>query len=192
MLISFVVVYFVDLLTIRAHFDRYVLPLVPPLGALAGRARYLAPVTLLLLVVPLAWSIRDDRVLTREDTRIVAHRWIERNVPRGARVAADSSTPPLAGFRVLPLQLPGPGRPHDPNRDVGRLRARGVRYALVTGAVEDRVVAAQRDGDVDSGLVIAGQCAAAIHDIVGVRDLLEGMVREASELLAAAGRLAAG
>ncbi len=142
-LISFVVVYFVDLLTIRAHFDRYVLPLVPPLGALAGRVRYLAPVTLLLLVVPLAWSIRDDRVLTREDTRIVAHRWIERNVPRGARVAADSSTPPLAGFRVLPLQLPGPGRPHDPNRDVGRLRARGVRYALVTGAVEDRVVAAR-------------------------------------------------
>jgi enoyl-[acyl-carrier protein] reductase II len=57
---------------------------------------------------------------------------------------------------------------------------------------EDRVVAAQRDGDVDGGLVIAGQCAAAIHDIVGVRDLLEGMVREASELLAAAGRLAAG
>ena len=57
---------------------------------------------------------------------------------------------------------------------------------------EDRVVAAQRDGDVDGGLVIAGQCAAAIHDIVGVRDLLEGMVREASELLAAAARLAAG
>ena len=57
---------------------------------------------------------------------------------------------------------------------------------------EDRVIAAQRDGDVDSGLVIAGQCAAAIHDIVGVRDLLEGMVREASELLAAAGRLASG
>jgi enoyl-[acyl-carrier protein] reductase II len=54
------------------------------------------------------------------------------------------------------------------------------------------VVAAQRDGDVDKGLVIAGQCAAAIHDIVGVRDLLEGMVRKASELLAAAGRLAAG
>ena len=57
---------------------------------------------------------------------------------------------------------------------------------------EERVVAAQRDGDVDGGLIIAGQCAAAIHDIVGVRDLLEGMVREASDLLAAAGRLAAG
>src|SRR5918995_897577 len=32
-LAGFVLVYFVDLLTLDAHFDRYVLPLVPPLGA---------------------------------------------------------------------------------------------------------------------------------------------------------------
>jgi 4-amino-4-deoxy-L-arabinose transferase-like glycosyltransferase len=141
-LASFVLVYFLDLLTLRAHFDRYVLPLVPPLGALAGRVRYLTPVTLLLLLVPLAWSIRDDRRLTRTDPRIAAYHWIERNLPHGARVAADSSLPPLAGFRELPLQLPGPGRPHDPNRDVARLRAQGVRYVVLTGAVEDRVLAA--------------------------------------------------
>jgi 4-amino-4-deoxy-L-arabinose transferase-like glycosyltransferase len=141
-LAGFVVVYALDLLTIRAHFDRYVLPLVPPLGALAGRVRYLAPVTLILLVVPLAWSIRDDRRLTRTDPRVTAYHWIERNLPRGARVAADSSLPPLAGFRVLPLQLPGPGRPHDPNRSVARLRQQGIRYVVLTGAVEDRIAAA--------------------------------------------------
>ena len=60
-LVSFVLVYFVDLCTLGSHFDRYVLPLLPPLGALAGRMRALAPVTLLLLVVPLTWSIRDAR-----------------------------------------------------------------------------------------------------------------------------------
>ena len=59
-LAAFVLVYFVDLLTLRAHFDRYVLPLVPPLGALAGRLRLLAPVTLACLVVPLIWAIGDD------------------------------------------------------------------------------------------------------------------------------------
>src|SRR5438067_2343243 len=123
---SFVLVYFLDLLTLHAHFDRYVLPLVPALGALAGRVRYLAPVTLLLLVVPLAWSIRDDRRLTRTDPRLTAYHWIERNLPHGAKIAADSSTPPLAGFDELPLQLPGPGRAHDPNRDVARLRGQGV------------------------------------------------------------------
>ncbi len=141
-LASFVLVYFVDLLTIRAHFDRYVLPLVPALGALAGRVRYLAAVTGLLLVVPLAWSIRADHALTRTDPRVTAYRWIERNLPAGAPVASDSSLPPLAGLRVLPLQLPGPGRPHDPNRDVARLRAQGIRYVVLTGAVEDRVLAA--------------------------------------------------
>ena len=105
--------------------------------------RYLAPVTLLLLVVPLVWTIRDDARLTRTDTRVVAQRWIEGHLPHGSVVAAESSTPPLPGFRVLPLQLPGPGRPFDPNRDVARLRREGVRYALVTGAVADRVLAAR-------------------------------------------------
>jgi hypothetical protein len=141
----FVVVYFADLMTLHAHFDRYVLPLVPALGALAGRLRSFAPVTLLMLVVPLAWAVRDAHELTKTDSRIVAHRWAEGNLPRGALLAADPSTPGFEGFRVLDLALPRPGQPFDPNRDVQRLRDRGVRYAIVTGAVEDRVLAAARD-----------------------------------------------
>jgi hypothetical protein len=143
-LAAFVVVYFADLLTLRAHFDRYVLPLVPALAALAGRQRFLAPVTLGMLVVPLVWAIGDDVRLTRTDTRAVAEGWIVTHVPPGATVAAESSTPPLAGYRVVGLALPGPGRPFDPDRDVTRLRAEGVQYALVTGAVADRVLA-ERD-----------------------------------------------
>ena len=72
----FVLAYFIDLMTLQAHFDRYVLPLVPPLGALAGRMRSLAPVTLLLLIVPLTWSVRDTKELTRTDTRVIAQRWV--------------------------------------------------------------------------------------------------------------------
>ena len=138
----FVIAYFVDLLTLRAHFDRYVLPLVPPLAVLAGRVRPLVPVTLLLLVVPLTWSVRDDVDLTRTDTRIVAFRWISAHVPRGASIAAESST--ATGRRVLDLQLPHPSRPPDPNRDVARLRRKGVDYVVVTGAVADRVLDARR------------------------------------------------
>ena len=73
---SFVLAYLVDLLTIRAHFDRYVLPLVPALAALAGRQRILAPITLGCLIVPLVWTIGDDVRLTRTDTRAVAQAWI--------------------------------------------------------------------------------------------------------------------
>ncbi len=142
-LAAFVVVYFADLLTLRAHFDRYLLPLVPPLGALAGRLRLLAPVTLLLLVVPLTLSIRNDIRLTRTDTRVVAQRWIVAHVPEDSTIAEESSLPALPGYPTLPLLLPGPGRAFDPNRDVARLRARGVAYAVVTGAIADRVLAAR-------------------------------------------------
>ncbi|HEU5278402.1 MAG TPA: glycosyltransferase 87 family protein [Gaiellaceae bacterium] len=142
-LVSFVAVYFADLLTLDAHFDRYVLPLVPALGALAGRMRALAPVTLLLLIVPLTWSVRDAKELTKTDTRVVAHRWIEQHIPRGTRVAADPSTPPFATLRVLPLQLPGPGRSFDSDRNLSRLRKLGVEDVVVTGSVTDRVLAAR-------------------------------------------------
>lgn len=142
-LATFALVWFAQLMTAAAHFDRYTLPLVPVLGALAGRLRALAPVTLLLLVVPFTWSVRDAQKLTRTDTRVVAHDWIERNVPHGATIAADPSTPPLEGFKRIGLELPGPGRPSDPDRDLARLRARGASYVLVTGAVTDRVLAAR-------------------------------------------------
>jgi hypothetical protein len=57
----------------------------------------------------------------------------------------DPSTPSFAGLDLLPLALPGPGRAFDPNRDVARLEAKGVRYVVVTGAVTDRVLAARDD-----------------------------------------------
>ena len=142
-LVAFVVVYFATLLPLDAHFDRYVIPLVPVLGALAGRVRSLAPVTLLLLVVPLVWSVRDTQPLTRTDTRVVAHDWMAENLTPGVLVAADSSTSVPKGLRVIRLALPGPGRPPDPERDLARLRQLGVGYVLATGAVADRVAAAQ-------------------------------------------------
>ncbi len=141
----FVLAYFVDLMTLQAHFDRYLLPLVPPLGALAGRMRSLAPVTLLLLVVPLTWSIRDTKVLTRTDTRVIAERWVEQHIHPGTRIAADPSTPSFPRLRVLALALPGPKRAFDENRNIDRLRRLGVEDVVVTGAITDRVLAARSD-----------------------------------------------
>jgi hypothetical protein len=137
-LASFALAYFATLLPLDAHFDRYVLPLVPVLGALAGNLRALAPVTLVLLVVPLTWSIHDARELTRTDTREAAQAWIERRVPAGARLAADPSAPPF-DRRVVRLELPAPWQEPDPRRDVAELRARGIGYVVVSGAVADRV-----------------------------------------------------
>ncbi len=142
-LLSFVAAYWLYLMPLEAHFDRYVLPLVPVLAVLAGGIRIAAPLALALLVVPAVWSAREAADLTGTDTRLRADAWIAANVQRRERIAADTSTLPLAGRDVLRFQLPGPGRPFDPHRDTAVLRREGVRWVLVTGAVADRVLAAR-------------------------------------------------
>jgi 4-amino-4-deoxy-L-arabinose transferase-like glycosyltransferase len=143
-LASWVLVYFASLLPSSAHYDRYVLPLVAPLGVLAGRLPALAPAGLILLAVPLAWTLEDNAELRQTDTRALAQPRILGAVPPGAVVAVDPSTPELDGRRVVGLPLPRP----DPDAerrpaDLDRLERQGVRWVLVTGAIEDRVLAAR-------------------------------------------------
>jgi hypothetical protein len=141
-LLSFGAAYAVSLLASQAHFDRYVLPLVPVLAVLAGRGRTLAIAALVAAVVPLWWSVEDARSLAGRDPRLDAAAWIDRTVPHGDLIAADPSTLPLAGRRVERLALPGPGRPFDPRRSLDMLRRDGVRWLVVGGSATDRVLAA--------------------------------------------------
>ena len=140
-LLSFAAAYWLTLMPQAAHFDRYVLPLVPVLAVLVGSVRVVVPVALVALLVPLAWSVSDARQLTRTDTRVVADAWVARHIPRGDLIAADPSTLPLPDRRVLRLELPGPGRASDPERNIRSLRALGVEWVIVSGAVTDRVLA---------------------------------------------------
>ena len=143
-LLSFLVVYSVSLLPIEAHFDRYLLPVVPVLAVLAGRGRWLAGAALVAAVVPLWWSVSDARALTARDPRLDAAAWVERNVPDGDGIAVDPSTLPLDD-RVVRLELPGPERAFDSRRDVGALRRDGFQWLVVGDAVTDRVLAAAGD-----------------------------------------------
>lgn len=144
-LLSFAGAYWLSLMPQQAHFDRYVLPLVPVLAVIAGSVRPAVPAALALLAVPLVWSIGDARELTRTDTRLRADAWIRVHVPVGDRIAADPSTLPLAGRDVIRLELPGPGRRPDPRRDLATLRRAGVDWVLISGKVSDRVLAAPDD-----------------------------------------------
>jgi hypothetical protein len=139
---AFLAVYALSLAPVEAHFDRYVLPLVPVAAVMAGRARPLVPIALAAMLVPLWWSVEDAGSLTGRDPRLDAAAWIEKVVPQNDRLAADPSTLPLAGRKVVRLELPGPGRPFDPRRDLGTLQADGVRWLVVSGVVTDRVLAA--------------------------------------------------
>jgi hypothetical protein len=141
-LLSFGAAYALSLLASHAHFDRYVLPLVPLLAVLAGRGRTLAIAALVAAVVPLWWSVADARSLTGRDPRLDAAAWIDRTIPRTDPIAADPSTLPLTSRRVERLALPGPGRPFDDRRSLDTLRAGGIRWLVVGGGVTDRVLAA--------------------------------------------------
>ena len=140
-LLSFVGAYWLTLMPQQAHFDRYILPLVPVLAVLAGSIRWALPVAAVALVLPLVWTVSDTRELTRTDTRLRAAAWIAQHVPHDDLIAADPSTLPLAGRTVIRLELPGPGRPADPRRELAELRRAGVRWVLISGAVTDRVMA---------------------------------------------------
>ena len=108
-------VYFVQLAALGAHFDRYVLPLVPVLGALAGRIKPLVPLALLLLLVPLAWSVGDVRELTahrhaggrarldrgQRPGRTRSSRSIRRRRPSRRGERSGSSSPAPAGRATL-------------------------------------------------------------------------------------------
>jgi 4-amino-4-deoxy-L-arabinose transferase-like glycosyltransferase len=144
-LLSFALAYSISLLPIEAHFDRYVLPLVPVAAVLAGRSRPLAVAGVLAAAVPLWWSVADAAALTGRDHRLDAAAWIGRSVPAGDTIAADPSTLPLAGRKVIRLELPGPHRPFDPRRNLAALRAAGARWLVVGGSVTDRVRAAPAD-----------------------------------------------
>jgi hypothetical protein len=139
---AYVVAAFAALCLTAAHPAALTLPLVPALAALAARVRYLASVTLLLLVVPLTWDVRADVALTRTDTRAAALEWVGAHVPAGPQIAEDPFLPTVPRLDVLRLAVPRAGRP-DRWRSLPRLRAAGIDYVLVTGAVADRVEAAR-------------------------------------------------
>jgi hypothetical protein len=142
-LLVFVGVYYAALLPLESHFDRYVLPLVPVLGVLAGRFRSFAPVTLLLLVVPFTWTVRDTERLTKPDTRTETLPRVERTVRaaelRGASSALtiDPGLPQPRLDAVVRVAFPAPWADFDRRR---RLDLPG--FVWVNGSIVDRVRAA--------------------------------------------------
>ena len=127
----FALVWALQLLPIEAHFDRYVLPLIPVLGAFAGRVpRLAAGRRSSRCSCRSRGRSRDAHDLTRTDTRVRAAALDRARTCRSGR--ASPPTRPRRHCRtphVAPLELPGPGRPFDPDRERrAAARARASSY----------------------------------------------------------------
>jgi 4-amino-4-deoxy-L-arabinose transferase-like glycosyltransferase len=111
-------VYLVVIATFPSRPERNILPVLPFACLLAGRAMaevggrlfsigvanaVIAMVAISLTVQPLREAVRLNTERSRPDTRSLAWRWIEENIPRGACVAREEYTPqvPASLYRVL-------------------------------------------------------------------------------------------
>src|SRR5262249_10330423 len=101
------------------------------------------PLTLRLAAAPHPGRARNKKKLPPPAPRAAARGGGPPHLPPQTHVAADPSTPPFTTLDVLNLQLPGPKRAFDPNRNITRLREQGIKYVIVTGSVTDRVLAAR-------------------------------------------------
>jgi NAD(P)H-dependent flavin oxidoreductase YrpB (nitropropane dioxygenase family) len=82
--------------------------------------------------------------------------------------------------------LYGPSRalPSNAIAEVAALEAAGTMTEIeLTAFKDDRLIAAQRDGDMVGGILPAGQIAGAISDLIHVAEFIPGIVAEAIEVL---------
>jgi hypothetical protein len=82
----------------RGLSESYLFPMIPAVWLLASRGVYavagrdgrlLAAALAVVISVPLFRIVRDDFMLTRPDTRVVAKDWIESHAPSGAKILMD-------------------------------------------------------------------------------------------------------
>jgi hypothetical protein len=137
-LLAFLVPYYLVIGTGHSVFYRYADPLIPPLCLLAGRlaAELLRRITsqplrtfalaglLAVTLIPAGvHDVRYDTLIQQEDTRSLAYRWLETNVPAGGRVA-------------IPYK---PGPAHDQALVDSRAQSVGATDPYVASFLENRL-----------------------------------------------------
>ena len=134
--------------TWQHRFARYLVPLVPfgcllsALG-LAALARLLAHrccpravalATAALGLAVMAWQadgvVRYDLLLTRQDTRTTAARWLEQHLPPGEQVMVEWYGPPYSSVRQMGFDLS--------DRPLDRYLGRSPRYVVTSSFTYDR------------------------------------------------------
>jgi NAD(P)H-dependent flavin oxidoreductase YrpB (nitropropane dioxygenase family) len=126
-------------------------------------------------------------------------------VALGTRFVASRDNPdwhPAYAQRILDARegedvvfsaIYGPSRslPSDGIAELAELTASGADNDVLTRFKDLRLIAGQRDGDMQGGILPCGQIAGAINDLINVADFVPAMVAEARTILVQLGRFAA-
>ncbi len=125
LLLCFPFVFFAFIGTLAHQNDSYILPIFPFVVILA--ARFLVEVTSRfmrskraqnfviasfasgILLIPGIGITRYLQIISQEETRIEAKKWIEANIPSGSRMALESYCPPLSSQKYHLYQPPSLG-----------------------------------------------------------------------------------
>lgn len=117
---AFLVPFALMIASALVHFDRFAVPLLPPLAALGGyavesvaraaagrlhaRPAWLVVPLALAVLAPPAWAaFAGDRALLERDVMLRARDWLDANVPAGAGVAVETfgALPDPGRYRLL-------------------------------------------------------------------------------------------
>jgi hypothetical protein len=99
-----------------------------------------ATLAAVFFISPVERVVRFDEQLTRPDTRVVAQKWIEANIPPRSRIITESYGPPLSPRRYIVLL-----RHSLSDVDLDWLSFRRVRYAVVNDIMYERFLEAPQD-----------------------------------------------
>jgi len=165
LLLALPLVMFILIGTWKAYATRYLLPIAPffilmaavfldflldKVGPLAHRIKIplrpgverilTAGLAAVFFISPVIQVVRFDQQLTRPDTRVVAQKWIEANIPPRTRIATESYGPPLSTRRYIVLLR------HSLSQvDMDWLSLRKVRYVVVNDIMYSRFLEAPQE-----------------------------------------------
>ena len=152
-------------------FARFMIPAIPALCVLAATGvewaashRWIrrhrlssdivvTAITIALIALPFASTLRHDLLLTREDTRTLTTHWIETNIPSGTPILLQSAGPDLmnAGGESVPgtnvgYAIEKVGTLDLPKRTLDEWRADGYELLVTSSfATERRMLDPQKD-----------------------------------------------
>lgn len=156
LLLCFPFVFFAFIGSLTYHADHYILPILPFLVILA--ARFLVEVTSRIvqwkraqnfiiasfasgvLLIPGIGITRYLQIMSQEETRIEAKRWIEENIPSGSGIALEHYCPPLSSQKYhlyQPVSLGMTG--------FDWYRERGFDYIITSSHMSDRYLNTQAE-----------------------------------------------